>query len=199
LRINLRLFSPVIALIAVALSHGAQAFPLAGPGSGFGNLPKYIEAGRSILAPMGHVVLCARKPHLCEPRGGATIVRATPRLDSLLAYVNADINHTIVQVNDEMDNGFADTWRVAVTKGDCEDMALAKRERLIKAGVSPRALRIAVALTPWGEGHAVLVVRTSKGDVVLDNRDDVIRPWGSTDLTWIKIQSADNPRRWHAI
>ena len=38
----------------------------------------------------------------------------------------------------------------------------------------PRALRIAVARTPPpGEGHAVLVVKTNNGDMVLDNRTNL--------------------------
>jgi len=43
------------------------------------------------------------------------------------------------------------------------------------------------------------VVKTSKGDLVLDNRTSAIRPWKNTDLRWVKIQSPDNPRLWLAI
>ncbi|MNL69638.1 hypothetical protein D3C87_1945270 [compost metagenome] len=58
---------------------------------------------------------------------------------------------------------------------------------------------MAVARTRSGEGHAVLVVKTSKGDLVLDNRSSAIKPWRSTDLRWVKIQSGDNPKRWFAM
>ena len=51
-------------------------------------------------------------------------------------------------------------------------------------------------LTATGEGHLVLVVSTSAGDVVLDNLVSQIRPWDATTLKWVMIQSAGNPNTW---
>ncbi len=86
-----------------------------------------------------------------------------------------------------------------VTAGDCEDFALTKRDHLIAMGWSPKALRIAVTKTPYGEGHAVLVVKTDQGDLVLDNRSNAIKGWKDTDLRWLMIQSGDNPRVWYEL
>ncbi|RYG94519.1 MAG: hypothetical protein EON58_16080 [Alphaproteobacteria bacterium] len=53
--------------------------------------------------------------------------------------------------------------------------------------------------TPSGEGHAVLVVKTTDGDLVLDNHYNKITPFNRTSLDWLKIQSGDNPRLWFDI
>jgi predicted transglutaminase-like cysteine proteinase len=189
----------VVAAFAIAAPGAAHAFFLNSPAANLSRSPAFIEASRPTLAPMGHVVLCAREPQLCAPRGGASSVRLSADMEDVMRRVNREVNRSVWQVADLTRAGLADSWQVADRRGDCEDLALLKRERLIEQGFSPRAMRLAVAKTPWGEGHAVLVVRTSQGDLVLDNRHDAIRPWARTDLTWLKIQSPDNPRRWLAI
>ena len=40
-----------------------------------------------------------------------------------------------------------------------------------------RALLLSEVATSWGEHHLILVVRTSAGDLVLDNLTSQIRPW----------------------
>ncbi|ADZ71451.1 transglutaminase-like cysteine peptidase [Polymorphum gilvum] len=192
------LFALALGLV-VAPVQGAFAF---GIGSGLGSVkrlvePKFISDRGATLAPMGHVVFCSRNPEECRVRGVA-VVKLTEARSNELRRVNAQINRQIRAVNDKGD-GLGDTWSIAVTKGDCEDFALTKRRELIRLGWPSRALRIAVARTPWGEGHAVLVVRTSDGDLVLDNRTSRIVPWHKTDLTWLKIQSQANARQWRAI
>ena len=62
--------------------------------------------------------------------------------------------------------GARDSWEVNVAAGDCEDFVLTKRRKLISLGWSPRTLRIAVARTASGEGHAVVALRGA----VLDGR-----------------------------
>ncbi len=56
-----------------------------------------------------------------------------------------------------------------------EDYVLAKRRALIQAGISPSALRIAYVKTRGGEGHAILVVKTDRGEFVLDNLNGKVR------------------------
>jgi predicted transglutaminase-like cysteine proteinase len=66
-------------------------------------------------------------------------------------------------------------------------------------GVPAKALRLAVVKTPSGIGHLVLVVATSKGDVVLDNLTGAILPWQQTGYQWLKIQSASDARFWYSV
>ncbi len=151
---------------------------------------------RPTLAPFAQIRFCVQNPADCRSSGGA----ANETLDGAkrreLARVNADVNRAIRPTSDAADQ---DEWQAGVSSGDCEDYALTKRRRLIEQGWSPRALRIAVAKTAAGEGHAVLVVRTSEGDLVLDNRHDAIRPVQRSGLRWLKIQSGDNPILWFDV
>jgi predicted transglutaminase-like cysteine proteinase len=52
-------------------------------------------------------------------------------------------------------------------------------------------------MTASGVGHLVLLAATTKGDLVLDNLTDAIRPWQSADYHWLKIQSARDPKLWY--
>ena len=89
----------------------------------------------------------------------------------------------------------SDVWSVNVTAGDCEDCVLAKRKALIRAGIPSVALRIAAVKTRAGEGHAILVVNTSRGRIVLDNPTPVVRPLAQTGYRIVAMQSTD-PDRW---
>jgi len=88
-----------------------------------------------------------------------------------------------------------DTWSVDPAYGDCEDYAMTKRSHLIHMGVPASALRIAYVKTSWGEGHAVLVVRTDSGELVLDNLTRAILPIQQTGLRVVSMSGA-NPSRW---
>ena len=70
---------------------------------------------------------------------------------------------------------------------------------LVQNGIPPRALRLSVVRTSSGVGHLVLVVATTKGDLVLDNLTETIRNWESTNYAWIKIQSARDARFWSEV
>jgi len=155
---------------------------------------QFITTTTFTLAPFAFVRFCKDNSSNCDVGRGDAEVTLTPTLRAELLRINSTVNRTIVPKNDD-----DDVWAQDVTSGDCEDFALTKRHQLIKAGWPTRSLRIAVAKTRAGEGHAVLVVRTSEGDLVLDNRTSAVRAWNQTDLKWIKIQSGDNPRLWYAI
>jgi len=75
--------------------------------------------------------------------------------------------------------------------GDCEDYQLLKRRMLIEAGLPRRALRMTVVIDENGEGHAVLTVRTDRGDVILDNKSDEVLEWFRTNYRYIKRESAE--------
>lgn len=113
-----------------------------------------------------------------------------------LRSVNLKVNRAIMPQNDPPGE---DNWDADVTAGDCEDYVLTKRRKLMQMGWSPNALRIAVAYTPSNTGHAVLVVSTTKGDLVLDNRNNAVLNWRDTDLRWVMIQSSQNPLLWNRI
>src|SRR5690606_30104119 len=87
-------------------------------------------------------------------------------------------------------------WTYPNGYGDCEDFALLKRRDLIAAGWPPSTLMIAVVKEANGNGHAVLIARTDRGDLVLDNQDSAIRLWSDTPYTYIKRQSQAHAGQW---
>lgn len=189
------LMSSVIGMTCFSQAYAAPVAGLARP-LRLAPPTQFITTSKFTLAPFAFVRFCRDNTSSCVAGGGDSLVAMTPTLRSELRHINLSINRAIAPQND--DEGM-DVWAADVTSGDCEDYVLTKRERLIEAGWPARSLRIAVAKTRSGEGHAVLVVRTSEGDLVLDNRSSAIRAWNQTDLIWIKIQSGDNPRLWFDI
>ena len=177
----------------------AQAAGPAGIARGLKAAPafSYISEKRRTTAPFAHVMFCAQNPSECEARGGASEISLNEFANKQLRSVNASVNRSIRPVNDSQDQG--DVWQVNVKAGDCEDFALTKRDHLIAMGWSSKALRIAVTKTPAGKGHAVLVVKTDRGDLVLDNRTNAIKGWKDTDLRWLMIQSGDDPKIWYEL
>lgn len=190
----------VIPLLILALS-GADPATAAGVGGlarGFKSSPviRYLNGKGPTLAPFAHVVFCLKLPTECEKGTGPVVAPLDQNQLRLLKQANAEVNRQIRPRNDSKTTGFGDEWSLSPQSGDCEDYAITKRHRLIAAGWPSRSLRLAVAKTPWGEGHAVLIVKTDEGDLVLDNRTDAIKPFQNSDLRFLKIQSNDNPKMW---
>ena len=50
-----------------------------------------------------------------------------------------------------------------------------------------------------GEGHAVLMVRTDRGDFILDNQDSTVRDWKDSPYHFLKRQSQANAGQWVGI
>jgi predicted transglutaminase-like cysteine proteinase len=67
------------------------------------------------------------------------------------------------------------------------------------AGFPRQALLITVVRDKKGDGHAVLLVRTDRGDFVLDNQEQKVKLWTDTGYRFIKRQSQENPNRWVSL
>jgi predicted transglutaminase-like cysteine proteinase len=184
----------VFILMMAALIEGcapsAPTTPVAVSGRAF--LP---EKDRTI-APFAHVAFCLHAPNECEERRGETAVALTARNQAMMDGVNSAINSAIVPREDPARSR---TWEVNPPAGDCNDYAVSKRSELLQAGLSTKAVRLAVAMTPQGIGHTVVVVRTTDGDMVLDNRTYDIKRWDKTDLVWLKVESSNNPKQWDSL
>lgn len=159
---------------------------------------QYIAGSKPTLAPFAHVVFCMRLPTECENSNGPAVAKMDAERMTMLRSTNSAVNRSIRPKSDARDRqtGFGDDWELAPVSGDCEDYAITKRHRLISAGWPAGSLRLAVVRTTWGEAHAVLVVKTSEGDLVLDSLTNSIKPFQKSGLRFLKIQSDDNPRLW---
>jgi predicted transglutaminase-like cysteine proteinase len=70
---------------------------------------------------------------------------------------------------------------------------------LLEAGWPREALLITVVRDKKGDGHAVLTVKTDKGDFILDNQEDQILLWSDTGYRFVKRQSQSDPNIWVAL
>jgi predicted transglutaminase-like cysteine proteinase len=194
--------------ITLAVSVAALLFsPLGASAAPLGELSRtigpptsalYLSLKGPTLAPFAQIRFCVQNPADCKVVTGDAVVTMTAAKRAELQKVNLSVNRSILPINDRS-GPMGDIWEADVTSGDCEDFALTKRRKLMALGWPANALRIAVARTRAGEGHAVLVVTTSEGDLVLDNRMGRINSFRKTGLSWIKIQSGENPRLWFAL
>ncbi len=152
--------------------------------------------------PIGHHDLCARMPIECRERTPSEqAVRLTPALWNELIAVNDNVNTAIKPDTDKDIYGREEYWAYpdSTGTGDCEDFVLLKRRELMQRGWPAGSLLITVVRQTNGDGHAVLTVRTDRGDLVLDNLEGKIKLWEATDYQFIKRQSDTDSGRWVAI
>jgi predicted transglutaminase-like cysteine proteinase len=174
-------------IISLAGVTGAQAQQT-------GNLPVAsapIVAGGDARAPYAWVDFCKRSPSECAvDTREAEQVELTPKLWKLIVAANIRANRDIEAITDQDHWGVVDRWDIPTDgKGDCEDYVLLKRQRLAEAGVPRRAMRVTVVIDEENAGHAVLMIRTDRGDFILDNKRNAILPWSQTGYTYVKRES----------
>lgn len=154
--------------------------------------------GQQVAAPFGYVGFCVRNPSECEGGTDAPQVAAmTPEKWAELNKVNDYVNSAIPQVNDAALYDRDEWWAYPDTRGgDCEDLAMMKRKLLIERGWAAENLLISVVREWNGDGHAVLLVTTDRGEFVLDNKNWEIVVWSDAPYQWIKRQSEKRPFIW---
>ncbi|WP_378946285.1 transglutaminase-like cysteine peptidase [Mesorhizobium sp. ANAO-SY3R2] len=151
--------------------------------------------------PIGHYDFCRLNPAECAIKQRDTgPEELTGELWRKIVSINVAINAAIKPMNDIDIYGRDEVWTYPDNgEGDCEDYVLEKRRTLSREGVSLSNLLITVVRKPDGEGHAVLTVRTSRGDFILDNLTDAVQQWDETGYNFLKRQSTENTGRWVSI
>lgn len=151
--------------------------------------------------PIGHYEFCQANPVECNIRqrdNGPE--RMTGELWRQLVSVNVGVNAAVKPLNDIDIYGKEEVWAYPDKGiGDCEDYVLEKRRVLMRQGIPLSNLLITVLRKADGEGHAVLTVRTDKGDFLLDNLTDSVRRWDETDYRFLKRQATNHTGRWVTI
>jgi predicted transglutaminase-like cysteine proteinase len=157
-----------------------------------------METGQQVAAPFGYVGFCVRNPSECEGGTDAPQVAViTPEKWTELSKVNDYVNSAIPQVSDVALYDRDEWWAYPDARGgDCEDLAMMKRKLLIERGWAPENLLISVVREWNGDGHAVLLVTTDRGEFVLDNKNWAIVAWADAPYQWIKRQSRERPFIW---
>ncbi|PWJ74437.1 putative transglutaminase-like cysteine proteinase [Pseudaminobacter salicylatoxidans] len=151
--------------------------------------------------PIGHYEFCKANPAECalRPRDKGP-ERMTGALWKTVTAINLQVNRAIKPMSDMEIYGKDEVWAYPDNGvGDCEDYVLEKRRELMSRGVSLSNLLITVVRKPDGEGHAVLTLRTDKGDFVLDNLTDAVRQWDETGYRFLKRQASNHTGHWVGI
>ncbi|MGO8798731.1 MAG: transglutaminase-like cysteine peptidase [Roseiarcus sp.] len=158
----------------------------------------YAAVGEETSVPYGWVDFCRRYEGECEgERVGAVDINLSPRAAHEIDRVNRWVNAHVEPISDLDHWGLADRWDYPIDgRGDCEDYALLKRKLLIEMGFPRQALLMTVVKDEAGEGHAILTVKTNKGEFVLDNLNDETRPWTAAGYRFVKRQSQHDPNVW---
>lgn len=150
--------------------------------------------------PIGHFEFCKANPTECGIRtADSGPEHLTGALWQQIDAINLSVNKAVKPMNDIDVYGKDEVWAYPDGVGDCEDYVLEKRRELSAKGISLSNLLITVVRKPDGEGHAVLTIRTDKGDLILDNLTDRVRRWDDTGYRYLKRQSTEHTGRWVSI
>jgi predicted transglutaminase-like cysteine proteinase len=161
----------------------------------------FVAVGAPSRAPIGWVEFCAQYSQECDTRRvEARDVVLTPKAWKDLQRINRWVNDNIKPMTDMDHWGVIERWSYPNDGyGDCEDYVLLKRRMLMQAGWPRQALLITVVRDNKGDGHAVLTVKTDRGEFVLDNQEERILLWSETTYRFVKRQSQSDPNDWVAL
>ena len=158
---------------------------------------RYMQEFKTTSAPAGYLDFCQRYRRDCSAsRAKPVAVKVSQRRWNELNAINTSVNRAVKPVTDLQLHGREEVWSYPGQYGDCEDYVLLKRKRLIELGWPQSALLITVLRDENNDGHAVLTVVTDMGDLILDNKVELIRPWSDTPYTYYLRQSRANPSKW---
>lgn len=180
-------------LLAMALQFGGWGTAYAGAG--------FMHTGGRTTQPVGHYEFCQDLPQECRQKTRSQApTELTRGLWAKIVAVNNAVNTSVTPRTDMEIWGKEEVWSYPANGfGDCEDYVLEKRRQLMKAGMPAGDLLITVVRQPNGDGHAVLTVRTSLGEFILDNLEPKVLAWANTDYTYLKRQSQTNSGVWVTI
>ena len=188
---------------AIALT-ASLAFAVAFMSSGEASEPtlpnaSYAAVGEATSVPYGWVDFCNRRPEECTLGTLSPVdIRLTRKTWVALNRINKLANDAIIPMTNLDHWGTTvDHWDYPIDgKGDCKVYALYKRKLLVEQGFPRQALLMTIVRDLNGDGHAILTVKTDRGEFVLDNLVDDIRPWDATGYAYVKRQSQRDPNVW---
>ena len=162
------------------------------------NRPLFATIGADTKAPIGWVEFCIEYDPECKtkPSMPRDVVLTTAAWKDLVR-VDRWVNSNVKPMTDQEHWGVVERWNYPDDGyGDCEDYVLLKRRMLMEAGWPREALLITVVRDKKGDGHAVLTVKTDRGEFILDNQEPQILSWERTGYRFVKRQSQSDPNIW---
>lgn len=150
-----------------------------------------IPTGSKIATPAGWKYFCRRHQSGCAAWQAPVVINLTEKKWQTISVVNRTENLDIRPVD------AGPQWHLPVgNRGDCKEYTLEKREKLLEAGFPASALLVTIVNDLAGELHMILVVKTDRGDFVLDNLSSGIVAWDKTGYMFLQQQAPEDPNLW---
>jgi predicted transglutaminase-like cysteine proteinase len=184
--------------LASAIALAALAAPVV---SNADERPLFVSIGETAKPPIGWIEFCIEYEPECKTKSTQPrdVVLTTPAWRDL-ERVNLFVNTHVKPMTDMEHWGVVERWNYPDDGyGDCEDYVLQKRRLLMAAGWPREALLITVVRDKRGDGHAILTVKTDKGEFILDNQNDQILLWSDTGYRFVKRQSQSDQNLWVSL
>jgi predicted transglutaminase-like cysteine proteinase len=161
----------------------------------------FIAVGAVTTPPIGWAEFCIEYAPECDTRSSLPRdVALSTRTWVELKRINAAVNTSVKPMTDMDHWGVVERWNYPDDGyGDCEDYALQKRKLLMAAGWPREALLMTVVRDQNGNGHAILTVKTDRGEYVLDNQTNDVLLWADTGYRFVKRQSQSDPNVWVSL
>jgi len=158
-----------------------------------------MATGAETTQPFGHYAFCQANRGQCGHMRASDPLAMTDIVWAQLEAINRQVNDSVAAFTDFQIYGQEEYWAYPTNSGDCEDFVLLKRRLLAEAGIPLGNLLVTMVYLPDGQAHAVLTVRTDRGDFVLDNMRSDVRLWTETGYRFVKRQSTRDSGAWVSI
>lgn len=156
--------------------------------------------------PVGAGDYCAATPaagaqpfwdSFCQGDAAPAIVALTPGRWNELASIQQQVDGSITY-------GSTSSWDPLASIGDCKTYSAATALALLERGWPAGAVRVATAFVndgsaQQGASHAVVLVDTDKGTIVLDSRQAGPRPWESLSYIWLSAEVPGSHGSWNLL
>jgi len=156
--------------------------------------------------PPGVASYCAQPPApaaqpfwdaFCDGDATPTTVALTPERWSELEAIQAEVDGSVTYVA-------SDAWDPLSSAGDCKTYAARTTLALLQHGWPQGAIRVATAFVNDGSAqngasHALVLVDTDKGTIVLDSRQAGPRPWESLSYIWLSAEVPGGHGSWSLL
>lgn len=168
---------------------------------------RYLQFRDETKAHFGYAAFCERLPAECDHRADyqQVVVMDEQTLQDM-AKLNLDINAAITYTPDNDQYLNEELWALPSfedgkgMRGDCEDYVLIKMKELNgRLGVPYSAMSIVFVKTEDGGGHAILAVRSDRGDILFDNRHDNLSTPAVSGYRFLSASSFTDQQNWRNL
>jgi predicted transglutaminase-like cysteine proteinase len=135
--------------------------------------------------------------NFCQADAAPVTVALTPERWNELASIQNQVDGSITY-------NATSSWDPLSSVGDCKTYSAATALTLLEHGWPAGAVRIATAFVndgsaQQGASHAVVLVDTDKGTIVLDSRQAGPRAWESLSYIWLSAEIPGGHGNWNLL